>query len=264
MQLGCTVKTAGEAEQASALPLDYLELKGDALADSRAFSALKASPPDLRLSSAAMTSPLPRQYGCRVVGEDADPVRALSVFRDMIDKARSLGVEVVVLGSGQARTYPLNFSHTRAVRQFRQFALNAQLLCAERDMLLSVEPLCSRETNLINSCVDARDLIDETPLTVTVDCFHVFTEGLSIRDEIAAVSNLVGHAHTSSLPRGTLELRPSVQENFVRSLRAHGYDSRLTIEESFDDLARQAPAVVSFFRRLIDGAAPNSDMATTV
>jgi sugar phosphate isomerase/epimerase len=257
--LGCIVKSAAQAESAGRLPLDYLELKGDMLCvDDAEWPALAARLDAVALPIRAMTSPLPRRYGCRVVGDDADPDRALAVFREMIDKAAGFGVEAVVLGSGQARSYPDRYDPDRARTQFLDFALAAHGYSAERGIRLTLEPLNRTETNLLNSCAQTRALIDGTPLTIAVDCFHIVSEGLSIGEELAAATGRVGHAHTSSLPRGTGDYRAGTQREFVAALAAAGYDSRLTIEEDFADFDIEAPVAVDVFRTVLASAAPAS------
>jgi len=255
--LGCIVKSAAQAESAARLPLDYLELKGDMLCvDAAQWPALSARLSSVALPIRAMTSPLPRRYGCRVVGDDADPDRALGVFREMIDKVAGLGVRVVVLGSGQARSYPDTYHPARARMQFLDFALAAHDYCAERGIQLTLEPLNRTETNFLNSCAETRALIEGTPLTIAVDCFHVVSEGLSITDELAAATGRVGHAHTSSLPRGTGDYRPGTQREFVTALASAGYAGRLTIEEDFTDFDVDAPVAVDVFRAVLAADVP--------
>lgn len=252
MLLGCVVKSAEQAEYASELPLNYLELKGDMLCVAPdELSALSARLRAVGLPIRAMTSPLPRRYGCRVVGEDADVEQALAVFQEMIDKAATVGVELVVLGSGQARSYPATYDADLARREFLDFALAAHERCAQRGIRLTLEPLNATETNLLNSCVETRALIEGTPLTIAVDCFHVVSQGLSIASELTAAAGHVGHAHVSSLPRGSGDYRPGVQREFAAALRAGGYDECLTIEEDFVDFVRDAPVAVDVFRTLL-------------
>lgn len=251
MRLGCVVRDAGEAELAAAHAVDYLELKGDVLG---------AAPPELRalekgLSGTAvpveaMTSPLPRSFGCRVVGPDADHRRALEVFRTVTGRGGDLGVRVVVLGSGQARAVPGGFPLSQAEDQFLAFVEQALEVCCAHGQSLAVEPLHRGETNLVNSCAQARDLLaglDE--VMITADCFHIVTEELDVVAETAA--GRIGHAHTSSLPRGTADLRPDVQAAFVAGLRAGGHDGGLTLEDSFDDPVNQLPVALTTLRRVL-------------
>ena len=253
--LGCIVRDADEVALAADLPVDYLELKGDMLCvDAASRQALRnrleaAGPP-----ATAMTSPLPRRFGCRVVGDDANHARALDVFGDMCDRAAPLGVRTVVLGSGQARSVPAGFPMDRAVVQFRDFVTEAAAACRARGMALTLEPLAGIETNLVNSCAEARPLVDglaSTGLRIAVDYYHVVTEGLSVTEELTAAAGAIGHAHTSSVPRGSLRFDEDMQARFIAGLSAAGYTDRLTIEEEFTDFAREAPAAVGIFRRLL-------------
>src|SRR5262245_50256915 len=181
MLLGCVVTGPSEVAQAAGLPVDYLELKGDMLCvEGAEFAALRDGLAATGLPCLAMTSPLPRRFGCRVVGPDADPVRALEVFTDMCDRGGSLGVQTVVLGSGQARSVPPGFDNDAAGRQFAEFVTEAAAHCAAHGQRLTLEPLNSTETNFVNSCAQARPVVDELGIGIAVDCFHVVSEGLSV------------------------------------------------------------------------------------
>ncbi|MFI8199448.1 sugar phosphate isomerase/epimerase family protein [Streptomyces sp. NPDC085942] len=258
MELGCVVRSAEEAEYAAGLPFDYGELKGDMLCvPPDDLAALTARLHSVRLPFKAMTSPLPRRYGCRVVGPEADHTGALKVFRDMCDRGAALGVRTVVLGSGQARHVPPGFPAQDADRQFRDFLLAASDVCAERDMTLALEHLNRTETNLVNSCTEARAVIDalEAPgVRITADCFHLISEGLDIRTEVAVAGGSIAHAHTSAVPRGSGDFREETQREFVSALRAAGYDGGLTVEDEFRDFGREAEEAAILFHRVIEEA----------
>lgn len=259
MLLGCTVKSLEDVTLAHGLDVDYLELKGDALCvDDASLDALRRAVDATGLPVRALTSPLPRRYGCRFVGPQADPRDALEVFTTVTDLAAGFGVEVVVLGSGQARSVPAGFDRDEAMAQFRGFALDAADVCARRGVTLTLEPLAGVETNMLNSCGQAAALLADLPgagVGITIDCFHVFSEGHTPAAEVAAAAGQIAHAHTSSLPRGSMDFREDIQREFLASLRATGYAGGLTIEEDFSDFGLQAPAAVGVFRRLLDDEA---------
>ncbi|MEW2523708.1 TIM barrel protein [Streptomyces sp. NPDC047071] len=258
MELGCVVRSAPEAEQAARLPLDYLEIKGDMLCvDGDEFTALCARLSAAGLPFKAMTSPLPRRYRCRVVGPEADHTAALEVFRDLCDRGAALGVRTVVLGSGQARGIPPGFSADRALRQFREFLARAHQECDRRGMTLALEPLNRTETNFVNSCAEAREVVDGltgADVRITTDCFHILSEQLPIAEEVAAAGAAIGHAHTSSVPRGSGDFHEGAQQEFVAALLAAGHRGGLTIEDEFGDFGREASAAVDVFRRVLAAA----------
>lgn len=257
MLLGCVVRNVSEAECACALPLDYLELKGDLLCvDPAELPALHARLRRLPLPVRALTSPLPRRMGCRVVGTDADAPRALAVFGGMADQAADLGAETVVLGSGQARSVPEGFPREEAVRQLQAFCAEAAALCERRGMTLALEPLNRTETNMVNSCVEARAIVDAVGapgLGMVVDCYHIVSEGLTLEDEVRAAAGTIGHAHTASLPRHCRDVDTVLQGELIARLRAAGYDGKLSIECDFEDFERDAPPAATVFRRLVAG-----------
>ncbi|MFE1936311.1 sugar phosphate isomerase/epimerase family protein [Streptomyces sp. NPDC059474] len=258
MELGCVVRGAPEAEQAAGLPLDYLEIKGDLLCvDRSGLPALNRRMRAVGLPYKAMTSPLPRRFKCRVVGPDADHARALEVFRDLCDRGAALGVRIVVLGSGQARGIPPGFSFEGALAQFRDFLARARNVAAERDMTVALEPLNRTETNFVNSCAEARSVVDGLDgggVRITADCFHIMSEELSVADEVAVAGTVIGHAHTSSLPRGSGDFHEGAQKEFVASLLATGHRGGLTIEDDFADFGREAADAVDAFRRILSTA----------
>ncbi|MCI3906746.1 sugar phosphate isomerase/epimerase family protein [Streptomyces spectabilis] len=255
MELGCVVRSAPEAERAARLPLDYLEIKGDMLCVERGeFAALCVRLRAAGLPFKAMTSPLPRRFKCRVVGPDADHAAALDVFRDMCDRGAALGVRTVVLGSGQARSVPPGHVRGQALGQFRDFLVQAHQVCAEREMTLALEPLNRTETNFVNSCAEAREVVDSltgVDVRITADCFHIMSEQLPIADDVAAAGAAVGHAHTSSVPRGSGDFHEGAQKEFVAALLAAGHRGGLTVEDDFGDFGREASAAVDVFRRVL-------------
>ncbi|MEY7971415.1 sugar phosphate isomerase/epimerase family protein [Saccharomonospora xinjiangensis] len=250
MRLGCVVRDIGEAELAAAHAVDYLELKGDVLcAELDELRTLQKGLLATGVPVETMTSPLPRRFGCRVVGPDADHRRALEVFRAMTERGGDLGVRMVVLGSGQARTVRDGFPVAHAETQFRAFVEQALEVCRERHQHLTVEPLHRGETNFVNSCAEARAMLaDLDEVMITADCYHIVTEELDI---VAETAGRIAHAHTSSLPRGSADLRPDVQAAFVAGLRAGGHDGGLTLEDSFDDPAAQLPTALETLRRVL-------------
>ncbi|WP_051854879.1 sugar phosphate isomerase/epimerase family protein [Streptomyces sp. NRRL B-1347] len=258
MELGCVVRSAPEAERAARLPLDYLEIKGDMLCVERGeFAALCDRLHAAGLPFKAMTSPLPRRFKCRVVGPDADHAAALKVFGDLCERGAALGVRTVVLGSGQARGIPPGYSSGQALRQFREFLVRAHQVCARHGMTLALEPLNRTETNFVNSCAEARAVVGgltEVDVRITADCFHIMSEQLPIADEVAAAGPAIGHAHTSSVPRGSGDFQEGAQREFVTALLAAGHRGGLTIEDEFGDFGPEAAAAVDVFRRVLSAA----------
>lgn len=231
MRIGCVVSDNEHIVWAEKCAFDYLELKGDFLLKLSRDGTYNRLRGFKSLSIEAMTSPLPREFGARIVGKDSNLKYALQIFTYMLDLAANLGIKKIVLGSGQARTIPEKFCPNRASEQFKDFVVEAKHLCISRDQKLTIEPLHSGETNFINSCVEAQNIIkDITDVSITADCYHIFTEQLSVEDELSR-SDVI-HAHTSYLPRGSGEFREDYQVPFLNTLQSLGCNE-ISIEERF-------------------------------
>ncbi|MBP2167391.1 sugar phosphate isomerase/epimerase [Erwinia toletana] len=232
MRIGCVISDSSQLAWAAECDFDYLEAKGDFIlqlsrADSRDnLSALE------HYAFEAMTSPLPRELGARIVGNDADHKYALKILTQMLDLSAMIGVRKIVLGCGQARNIPHYFQRKLACQQFIAFIKKASLISMERKQKLSIEPLHRGETNFINSCAEAKKLISGiSEVAITVDCYHICSEKLSIDDELD--NSKIMHAHTSYLPRGSGLFYEEYQCAFLRKLQEIGCHS-ISIEERFE------------------------------
>ncbi|NRN27053.1 sugar phosphate isomerase/epimerase family protein [Photorhabdus heterorhabditis] len=231
MRIGCVISDSRHLAWAEECAFDYLEVKGDFILQLFRTGNLDKLLEFEPISLEAMTSPLPRELGSRIVGNNADHTYALKVFTQMVDLAAMLGIRKIVLGSGQARAVPVHFKRDWAYEQLIDFVNKAKCVCIDRKQMLSIEPLHSGETNLINSCVEAQRVIKDVPeISITADCYHIFTEQLSLNDEL--YKSKITHAHTSYLPRGSGVFREAYQRSFLKKLQAIGCND-ISIEESF-------------------------------
>ena len=255
MLLGCVVKDLAEAEYVSKFELDYLELKGDMVfTDSESMRIVREKLETLKLPILAITSPLPRQLNCRIVGPDADLEKALTVFSKICQNASRLGVSTVVFGSGQARFIPDGFPKDRATEQLRVFIIEAAAVCNQLTMKIAIEPLNQTETNMLNSCKETRafiDMLDLFNVTVLLDYYHVIFEGLSLDEEICAVQGKLGHVHTSAKQRNCKRVDKVSQASFFSKLIDIGYDETVSIECDFVDFFADVENVIKSFRQIL-------------
>lgn len=232
MRIGYVVSDSNHLAWAEECAFDYLEIKGDFLLHLSRTGNLKQLQGLGGIYIEAMTSPLPREFGARIVGDNADHAYALKIFTQMVDLSAMLGVRTVVLGSGQARNVPNDFNRDKAYDQLKDFINKAKNECIDRNQMLTIEPLHKGETNFINSCVEAQHVINDIPeVLITADCYHIFTEQLSVSSELN--NSKVGHAHTSYLPRGSGIFGEEYQREFINRLQELGCND-VSIEERFD------------------------------
>lgn len=252
MRIGCVISDSMHLEWAEKCPFDYLEIKGDFLLQLSRDRNLQKLQRLEHISLEAMTSPLPREFGARIVGDDADHSYALKIFTQMVDLAATLGVQKIVLGSGKARNIPQYFNRDKAYEQLIDFINKAKSACIDRKQMLTIEPLHTGETNLINSCVEAQKVISDIPdISITADCYHIFTEKLNVDDELHK-SNIT-HAHTSYLPRGSGTFQGKYQQSFLQKLQAIGCNN-VSIEERFNSVNNMAEILLKLRKLSINTA----------
>lgn len=187
----------------------------------------------------------------RLTGPDVDEATIRSYAAKAIERIEALGAKSVVFGSSGAKNVPEGFSHAVAMSQIVRALRIVDDLLGDRDIQVAVEPLCKRESNIINTAREGLDLVravSRPHIRLLVDYYHlsVEQEGLEI---IGEAREFLQHMHIAN-PTG--RVYPAQGDGvdyaaFLGALRGAGYDSRVSIEaftDDFDYTATQAVAVV--------------------
>jgi len=250
LSIGCC---AGEADLAvlQRLPgLDFVELPVTRalMSDAAAFEQLAGRFVGGRLAARAANVFLPADL--RVVGPEASLDRLCEYTVTALDRARRLGVEVLVFGSGRSRSVPAGFAHERALDQFESAVRAVHEEASARGVTLAIEPLHAEETNLLTSVAEAAAFIRDRDLAgvrLTADLWHMrcADEDLSA---LAGASDLVAHAHVAAAERWAPGQAPDEIVDFLGRLRAAGYGGRCSIECRWTDFAAEVGGAVARVR----------------
>lgn len=169
-----------------------------------------------------------------------------------VRRAQRAGVGLLVFGSGAARNIPDGFERARAWEQLVAFGRMTATLAADCGVTIAVEPLNQAECNLLNTVAEAADCVRAVGLPafrLLVDAYHWTRQGEDPAS-LAAAAGLLAHAHIATFPS---RLPPGAEATdftpFFRSLRAAGYDGRVSVEAAWADLPAQAPAAIGELRR---------------
>ena len=194
----------------------------------------------------------------KVVGPGTDAARQERYLESAFARAASLGGQVVVFGSGAARGIPDGWPREEAQRQVWEFLGRGGAAAARHGITLVIEPLNVSECNFINSVAEAVALaraVDHPAVAVLSDLYHVDHDGQSY-EETREAALLLRHVHVA----GAVGRRAPVTADFeflrdyFRVVKASGYDGRISIEGSWEDLARQAPEALAVLRRAWEAA----------
>ena len=240
---------------AQAAGFDYVEINASkvaALTDDE-FRQLAARVAQLRIPVAAANVFIPAAI--KLTGPDVDPTRQAAYLSSTLVRLKTLGVKVVVLGSGGARRVPDGFSTEEARAQLVDFCRRLAPLARENGITIAIEPLRRQETNILNTAREGLALVkavDRPEIQLLVDYYHMAQEGESAGILLEAGKAVV-HAHIAN-PEGRvypLDPAESAYAPFFENLCRIGYSGRLSIEASTKDFAADAPRSLAMLRKAL-------------
>ena len=187
----------------------------------------------------------------KITGPEAnlDRIRAWAARASV--RAARMRSEIIVLGSGGARSVPEGWPRKRAEEQFIEAIRAIGPVARAQGITIALEPLRRAESNILNTVGEGLGLIARAKapgVTILCDFYH-----LSVEDEplehLDAAKGLLTHVHIAE-PEGRVapghgmtDYRP-----FFAKLKAIGYDRRISIECKWDDMRRQLGSALEFLR----------------
>ncbi|MDQ2731273.1 MAG: sugar phosphate isomerase/epimerase [Armatimonadota bacterium] len=216
------------------------------------FETLREALRPFSLRVEAFNSFIPGTYP--ITGPHADGPAALEYCRKALRRCKALGGEVVVLGSAGARRIPTGFSHAEGERQFVAFCRMLGPVAESIGIEIAIEPLNSKEDNLVISVEHGARLVDEIGhpnIRLLADLYHISQEKEPLEHVAQAGARLV-HTHCADLERVPPGFAPEGEEDFLgffRNLRRAGYDRRCSFEGIFDHPQLQAKPLIGLLRR---------------
>ncbi|MBC8103574.1 MAG: sugar phosphate isomerase/epimerase [Cytophagales bacterium] len=197
----------------------------------------------------------------RIVGPDADFDWLERYVRSALSRAAQVGGKIIVFGSGGARRVPDGVPRDEAERQILRFLH----LCADASertgVVVAIEPLNRAESNIINSVAEGArlvKLVDRPGVRNLADSYHMEKDDEPV-SAVQEFGEVLAHVHTADTERGAPGTGVYDHSAFFRELRAVGYDSRVSIECSWKDLAAEAgPALAHLKRAWADAGSPDT------
>jgi len=232
---------------------DYIELPFSTVAQmsADAFDEMGGKVSGMGLSVEAMNLLLPG--GISLFKSQLQRAKAMDVIVHGMARARQLGVEYVVFGSGAARTVPEGQPLDVARGLLVDFAKLVADMAMVNGITVVMEPLNTSETNLLNTVSDTVDFVrtaDHVALKLLADYYHMARNGEDMSGILKAGSDL-RHCHIA-VPEGRVFPMPGRHDftAFVDALKAIGYEGRVSIEGSTPDLMAELPEAIAYLRTL--------------
>ena len=249
MRLGCCI--SGE-DQLAALQgwADYCELPvaRALMASDEAFERLEAG---LAVSSVPARAGNVLLAGERkVVGPEVDSSGLRAYVARALARMERLGIRLLVVGSGAARSVADGFDRDRALGQFEAFLRDVAVRAAGHGVTVALEPLRSQETNLLCTVAESAAFLRERdvgPARLLADLYHM-REQQEPLEVLAETVDLLAHVHVAGVARSRPAPDANDLEPFLRRLRQAGFAGDCSIECSWTDYAAEAPRALQHMR----------------
>ncbi len=219
----------------AAAGFDYVEwpLRNIVELDGEAYVRLRDHARTLTIAPEAYNVMLPGAI--KVTGPDAD-LRAIERYLELAyGRAGDLGGSVIVFGSGGSRNVPEGWPHEEALRQLEEACRVAGDVASGHGITVAVEPLNTRESNIINTVEEGAALVRRVAhpsVRVLSDLYHLSVNGEGFEGTVAA-GPLLAHVHVA-IPEDRGMPLPhrggDVLARYFRALRDAGYDGRVSVE----------------------------------
>ncbi len=210
---------------------------------------LSVQVPDSQWTGAklARSSPLPVPAANRLLppelkvtgpAVDADALRKYMTI--IANRAREAGIQVLVFGSGPARSVPDGFDRGRARDQIITFCTMASDICAARGITLVLEPMNRGESNIINSVAEAMEYVravNHPACRCLVDSYHLWLENEPIT-HVEEAMPWIAHVHVADVAdrRSPGETAQHDYRPLFAVLQRGNYSGLITVESN--DLAQ--------------------------
>lgn len=259
MQIGI----CASVETAAKLPpdgFDFFELNVQSfLVPEKDESAFE---PNLRLATAlprpvkAANCFLPGNLKC--VGPAVDSSRLLRYAGEAFSRAGRTGIDLIVFGSGAARTVPDGFGKGEAIAQFVELLRSLGPLASAHGVTIAVEPLHRAECNFINSLAEGAEVVrqaDHANVRLLADLYHMRMEAEPL-SELVRHGSLLAHVHAAEFSeRGWPGKSGEDFTAFLRALAEAGYSGPLSIECTWGDILSEIAPSLRFLHGEIGRAA---------
>ncbi|QGQ99036.1 sugar phosphate isomerase/epimerase [Paenibacillus psychroresistens] len=221
-----------DAELLAKLGFDYIEL---ALAPMQ----LENQEEYRRQLKLVQQSPLPVKafnvffpQDIKIVGPAADVERIRRYIATAVEVFVKAGARIAVLGSGGARTIPEGWETARAEEQLLQVLNWCAAEMKDTGVILAIEPLNRKESNVINSVADGvyyAKQINDPAVRVLADFYHMDEENEPL-STLREHKDWLAHIHLADTGRRNPGSGQYDYDTFSAILREIGYSGMISAE----------------------------------
>jgi sugar phosphate isomerase/epimerase len=164
-----------------------------------------------------------------------------------------VGGQVIVFGSGGARTIPEDFSRDAAIKQIIDFLHLVADAADGTGVTIAIEPLNRKESNVINSVAEAVEIagqVGRPSIRVLADFYHMDEENEPL-SHLVQYEDWIAHIHVADTGRHAPGTGQYPYETFAGQLQQAGYAGMVSVECRWIDFSAEAGPAVKFLRRIL-------------
>ncbi|MHB9133461.1 MAG: sugar phosphate isomerase/epimerase family protein [Armatimonadota bacterium] len=221
--------------------------------DEAAFAPVRKQILDAPIRVEAFNCFLPASI--RVTGPSVDLDAVKKHMETALRRASEVGAEIMVFGSGGARTLPDGFPLNRGWYQLEEAARIAADTAAKYQMTIVMEPLLKRACNFFHRVDEGAAFVDRVNhpnLSLLTDLYHITAEEEPFTN-IADAGARFAHTHlaTPAIP-ATGEGVNYDFKTFFAELAKAGYDGRTSVEDNPGLFAGKSAPFTAMFRAVLE------------
>ena len=233
MKLGICMKMDSLWSQYPILT-DFVELRGEAISGltKEDYNILKKAVNEGKIRTYSANALVKDQI---LVGPEVDFGKLKEYIESLFYKLAELNISMIVFGSGKVKNVPEGFPREKAWEQLFEFGHILSSEAEKYGQMIAVEPLATRETNILNTVEEAAYYIknvNRKNFKYLVDFFHFDYNNDDYRSIEKYADDLV-HVHFASQEVRKLPVTDedwSFVEMWLTLLKRIGYKGEITYE----------------------------------
>ncbi len=167
-----------------------------------------------------------------------------------------LSTEIVVFGSGGARTIPEDMPYEEGFEKIEKFLIKCNELAKKYNIIIALEPLNHKESNFIPTVRSAYDLAEKLNLSnvkILADIYHMYVEN----EEFSVIPETIDRICHTHINNPLTRTCPTLEDNevieaFAKALTSVNYDKTVTIESSFGNFLPEIKDAIVYLRKVFD------------
>lgn len=240
-------------EDLAAIGFDYIELS---IRDLTALSEAAFTQIQKRIEASGIRCESCNNFfpgSVRLTGRDASLPAAIGYAKTIFERAAQLGASAIVFGSSDAKNVPAGFPHEDAWKQIVELLQALGPIAAKYGITVVIEPLNTRESNLVCTAGEGLQLareVDHTNVQLLIDYYHLrqANEDPAI---VLEAGTAIRHLHFAEPVERKFPLGPTAEyEMFFSNLRQIGYSGRCSIEAYTHNFVADAKRALAVMRML--------------